>query len=154
MASYSKCSKPINFFASLLFYIILVLNFIPIDSELILISYLPKNTLLTPLVFDLIISKFKPMSENLKDSSVLVVGSTGLLGMEICRQLTKAGKKVKALVRPSSDYKKVTALKEMGAEIGEGDLKNIQFNSQSDSGGRLCYFNSIFHILTSGGRFH
>jgi NADH dehydrogenase len=65
------------------------------------------------------------MSENLKDSSVLVVGSTGLLGMEICRQLTKAGKNVKALVRPSSDYKKVTALKEMGAEIREGDLKNI-----------------------------
>ena len=64
------------------------------------------------------------MSENSKDSSVLVVGSTGLLGMEICRQLTKAGKNVKAFVRPSSDYKKVTALKEMGAEIREGDLKN------------------------------
>jgi uncharacterized protein YbjT (DUF2867 family) len=65
------------------------------------------------------------MSENLKDSSVLVVGSTGLLGMEICRQLTKSGKNVKALVRLSSDYKKVTALKEMGAEIREGDLKNV-----------------------------
>ncbi len=56
---------------------------------------------------------------------MLVVGSTGLLGMEICRQLTKTGKNVKALVRPSSDYKKVTALKEMGAEIREGELKNI-----------------------------
>jgi uncharacterized protein YbjT (DUF2867 family) len=67
------------------------------------------------------------MSEKLKDSTVLVVGSTGLLGMEICRQLTKAGKNVKALVRPSSDYKKVTALKEMGVEIKEGDLKD--FNS-------------------------
>jgi uncharacterized protein YbjT (DUF2867 family) len=65
------------------------------------------------------------MAENLKGSSVLVVGSTGLLGMEICRQLTKTGINVKALVRTSSDYKKVTALKEMGAEIREGDLKNI-----------------------------
>jgi NADH dehydrogenase len=65
------------------------------------------------------------MSEHLKDSSVLVVGSTGLLGMEICRKLTKAGKNVKALVRTTSDYKKVTALKEMGAETREGDLKDV-----------------------------
>lgn len=65
------------------------------------------------------------MSENSKNSLVLVVGSTGLLGMEICRQLVKAGKKVKALVRSSSDYKKVTALKEMGVEIREGDLKDM-----------------------------
>jgi uncharacterized protein YbjT (DUF2867 family) len=64
------------------------------------------------------------MSKNSKNALVLVVGSTGLLGMEICRQLVKAGKNVKAFVRSSSDYKKVTALKEMGVEISEGDLKD------------------------------
>jgi uncharacterized protein YbjT (DUF2867 family) len=64
------------------------------------------------------------MSEKVKDSPVLVVGSTGLLGMEICRQLIKAGKNVRALVRGSSDFKKVRALEDMGVETREGDLKN------------------------------
>jgi uncharacterized protein YbjT (DUF2867 family) len=77
-----------------------------------------------PAVFDSFISKFKTMSENSKNAPVLVVGSTGLLGMEICSQLVKAGKNVRAFVRSSSDYKKVTALKEMGVEIKEGDLKD------------------------------
>ena len=77
-----------------------------------------------PTVFDSIISKFNPMSENSKNSPVLVVGSTGLLGMEICRQLVKAGKNVRAFVRQSSDYKKVTDLKQMGVETIEGDLKD------------------------------
>jgi uncharacterized protein YbjT (DUF2867 family) len=64
------------------------------------------------------------MSKDSKNSSVLVVGSTGFLGMEICRQLTNAGKNVKGLVRPTSDPAKVKALKRMGVEIREGDLKS------------------------------
>ncbi len=54
----------------------------------------------------------------------MVVGSTGLLGMEICRQLVNAGKNVKALVRSSSDPAKVKALQQLGVETREGDLKN------------------------------
>ena len=64
------------------------------------------------------------MSANVKNSKVLVVGSTGLLGMEICRQLVKAGKNVRALVRSTSDFKKVRELEELGVEITEGDLKD------------------------------
>lgn len=64
------------------------------------------------------------MSANSKNATVLVIGSTGFLGMEICRQLVRAGKKVSALVRPSSDPAKITALKQMGVETREGDLKN------------------------------
>jgi uncharacterized protein YbjT (DUF2867 family) len=64
------------------------------------------------------------MSENSKNSTVLVVGSTGFLGMEICRQLVKTGKNVKALVRHSSDPEKVNAIQQMGVEVREGDLKN------------------------------
>lgn len=64
------------------------------------------------------------MSKNSKDPSVLVVGSTGFLGMEICRQLVTAGRNVKALVRPTSDGTKVKTLREMGVETREGDLKN------------------------------
>ena len=56
---------------------------------------------------------------------MLVVGSTGFLGMEICRQLVNAGKNVKALVRTTSDKTKVDALRQMGVETAEGDLKNV-----------------------------
>jgi len=65
------------------------------------------------------------MSKNSKDPSVLVVGSTGFLGMEICRLLVNAGKDVKALVRSTSDGTKVKTLREMGVETREGDLKDV-----------------------------
>jgi NADH dehydrogenase len=64
------------------------------------------------------------MSKILKVPSVLVVGSTGFLGMEICRQLVDAGRNVKALVRNTSDSTKVQAIRQMGVETREGDLKN------------------------------
>ena len=37
---------------------------------------------------------------------VLVAGSTGILGSEICRMLREQGKEVRALVRPSSNPEK------------------------------------------------
>jgi uncharacterized protein YbjT (DUF2867 family) len=55
---------------------------------------------------------------------VMVVGATGFLGMEICRQLIDANRKVKALVRTSSDQVKVRALQQMGAEAITGDIKD------------------------------
>jgi NADH dehydrogenase len=54
----------------------------------------------------------------------LVVGSTGLLGSEICRRLAAKGKAVRALVRSTSDQAKVDALKECGAEIVVGDVRD------------------------------
>ena len=54
----------------------------------------------------------------------LVVGATGLLGGEICRQLVAGGKQVKALVRPTSDPIKVEALQRLGATLFQGDLKD------------------------------
>ena len=47
----------------------------------------------------------------------LVVGATGLLGGEICRQLVAGGKLVKALVRSTSDPVKVEALQRLGATL-------------------------------------
>jgi uncharacterized protein YbjT (DUF2867 family) len=55
---------------------------------------------------------------------VLVVGATGLLGTEVCRQLLAADKNVRAMVRSSSDPSKVKALKEMGVETMVADLKD------------------------------
>jgi len=54
----------------------------------------------------------------------LVVGSTGLLGSEICRLLAAGGKPVRALVRPTSDQNKIRQLESLGVEIARGDLKD------------------------------
>src|SRR5659263_117623 len=54
---------------------------------------------------------------------ILVVGSTGILGSEICRRLTAAGKPVRGLVRSSSAPEKVARLKAMGVQTVLGDLR-------------------------------
>lgn len=54
----------------------------------------------------------------------LVVGATGYLGSEICRQLIQQGMPVRALVRSTSDPTKVEALRALGIETIEGDLKD------------------------------
>jgi NADH dehydrogenase len=53
-----------------------------------------------------------------------VVGATGVLGGEICRQLRQAGKAVRALTRPTADPLKVEQLKRLGATLVQGDLKD------------------------------
>ena len=55
---------------------------------------------------------------------VLVVGSTGFLGNAVVARLANAGKKVRALVRPTSDPAKRELLKTLGATLVEGDLKD------------------------------
>lgn len=55
---------------------------------------------------------------------VLVIGSTGLLGSEICRLLTEQQTPYRALVRRDSDPQKVANLESMGAQIAIGDLKD------------------------------
>jgi NADH dehydrogenase len=54
---------------------------------------------------------------------ILVAGSTGLLGGEICRQLTAQQKPVRALVRKTSSSEKIAALMKMGCSLTEGDFK-------------------------------
>jgi uncharacterized protein YbjT (DUF2867 family) len=54
----------------------------------------------------------------------LVVGATGMVGTEICRLLSAAGKPVKALVRATSDPAKVDKLKSLGATVVQGDLRD------------------------------
>jgi uncharacterized protein YbjT (DUF2867 family) len=54
----------------------------------------------------------------------LVIGATGLLGHEICRQLTEAGHPVRAVVRRTSDQAKRAELERLGVELVEGDLKD------------------------------
>ena len=54
---------------------------------------------------------------------ILVVGATGLLGMDVCERLAKRGEAVRALVRATSAPEKRTRLQEIGVELAEGDLK-------------------------------
>jgi uncharacterized protein YbjT (DUF2867 family) len=55
---------------------------------------------------------------------VLVAGSTGFLGREICRRLRARGIGVRALVRSSSDQTVVAALEALGANTIVGDAKD------------------------------
>lgn len=53
---------------------------------------------------------------------ILVAGSTGLVGSEICRRLVAKNQTVRALVRTTSSVDKVKALRELGVQIIVGDL--------------------------------
>ena len=55
---------------------------------------------------------------------ILVVGSTGFLGSEICRRLSDRGQSVRALVRATSDAQRVERLRALGVETVVGDLKD------------------------------
>jgi NADH dehydrogenase len=55
---------------------------------------------------------------------ILVVGATGLVGSEICRRLIAERKPVTALTRSTSDPAKVEALRQLGATIVQGDLRD------------------------------
>jgi len=54
----------------------------------------------------------------------LVVGATGMLGREICHLLRGRGRRVRALTRISSNPATVGRLRDGGAEIVVGDLKD------------------------------
>ncbi len=54
---------------------------------------------------------------------ILIVGATGLLGTDICRLLATEGRPVRAFVRPTADPAKVQTLKQLGAEIVQGDVR-------------------------------
>jgi NADH dehydrogenase len=56
---------------------------------------------------------------------VLVAGATGLVGSDICRRLAGEGVPVRALVRETSAPAKVAALRDLGAEIAVGDVRDV-----------------------------
>lgn len=55
---------------------------------------------------------------------VVVAGSTGVLGFEICRRLRERGRSVRALVRTSSAPERVNTLRALGCDVVTCDLKN------------------------------
>ncbi len=65
------------------------------------------------------------------DDPVLVVGGTGLLGSQVVTELLSRGKRVRALVRPSSDAGR---LEQAGAEIARGDMMDPESLRQAMEG--------------------
>jgi uncharacterized protein YbjT (DUF2867 family) len=55
---------------------------------------------------------------------ILVLGSTGVLGGEICRLLREKGEQVRGLVRSTSAPESKQALRDFGVDLTEGDLKD------------------------------
>ena len=55
---------------------------------------------------------------------ILVVGSTGILGSEICRRLAAGGRSVRGLIRTTSAAEKVDYLHAIGVETAVGDLQD------------------------------
>jgi len=64
---------------------------------------------------------------------ILVIGATGLLGMEICRALRQRAKEVRALVR-SAASQKATQLASQGMELALGDLKDPESLANASRG--------------------
>jgi uncharacterized protein YbjT (DUF2867 family) len=54
---------------------------------------------------------------------ILVVGSTGMVGSEVCRLLAEKKQPFKALVRSASDPAKLEKLKALGAMLAVGDVR-------------------------------
>ncbi len=65
---------------------------------------------------------------------ILVVGSTGVLGSEICCRLATAGKPVRGLVRSTSAPEKVERLKSLGVQTVLGDLRDPASLAKACSG--------------------
>ncbi len=55
---------------------------------------------------------------------ILVIGATGMVGGEVCRQLAMEALPVRAMIRNSSDPAKVRDLSDMGVELVRGDLRD------------------------------
>jgi uncharacterized protein YbjT (DUF2867 family) len=72
------------------------------------------------------------MEETMKKT--LLVGATGLLGPDICRQLTTAGHQVRALIRPTANAEKRAELERLGIELVEGDLKDAASLARASAG--------------------
>lgn len=65
---------------------------------------------------------------------ILVAGATGNLGNRICRELVQRPATVRAVVRLSSDHEKVQSLREMGVDVYEIDMNDVDTIAKASIG--------------------
>ena len=70
------------------------------------------------------------------DKLNLITGATGQLGSHIAEQLRAAGERVRALVRPGKD---TTFLRQIGADVVEGDLRDAASVRAAAEGADIVY---------------
>lgn len=69
----------------------------------------------------------------------LVTGATGLLGSHLAEQLVRRGKRVRALVRPTSD---TSFLRSLGVELCEGDVTDADALKRACQGVTVVYHSA------------
>ena len=69
----------------------------------------------------------------MREAPLLVTGATGFLGRNLCPYVARRGYRLRALVRPTSDYAFLEAL---GAELAWGDLRDAASVERAVSGCR------------------
>ncbi len=55
---------------------------------------------------------------------ILIIGSTGMVGNEVCRLLSSKKLPVRAMVRSTSDASKIDKLKNLGVQLVDGDIRD------------------------------
>src|SRR3954465_16031090 len=76
------------------------------------------------------------MGGGMESTGDLVTGATGMLGSHLAERLIARGRRVRALVRPSSD---TTFLESLGVELVRGNLTNPEDCRRAVRGGGGLY---------------
>src|SRR5262249_24878340 len=79
---------------------------------------------------------------------ILIVGATGVLGLETVKQLLSSGHKVRAFTRFPE---KANALKQLGAEVSQGDLINPDSLAHGCQG--MTAISAAAHSLMGTGKY-
>ena len=82
----------------------------------------------------------------------LVVGATGLVGLEVCRRLKESSYQVRALIRTTADAQKRAELERIGVELAEGDLKEFRIARAGLCGRAIGHFDGVVHPYAPGRR--
>jgi uncharacterized protein YbjT (DUF2867 family) len=77
---------------------------------------------------------------------ILVVGSTGSVGRQVCRNLVDAGHDVRGFTRVSSDPGVVDGLTAAGVEVAIGDLKSPLSLAAACEGIETVVWKATAHI--------
>ena len=87
-------------------------------------------------------------------TKTLVVGATGLLGLEVCRRLAGFEEPVRALVRPTSDPSKVSELKKPRGRARRRGFEAALIHRARLPGRKGRHLDGIGDPLSSEGGFH